>query len=242
MNVCIDQGNTATKIGIFEDKILREVQAFSKDNHAQALDYLESVIHKDSSIILSSVADVDLDINFLKPKYLIKFSHLTSIPIINQYKTPETLGKDRLANAVAAWSMSKGKNSLVIDCGTCIKYDVVDAKGNYFGGAISPGLHMRYRSLHDYTGKLPMIESTTNTITTGTNTTESIQAGVENGILDEINGFINRYTQQYSDLTIFMTGGDLPHFEKAFKNSIFAIPELTLTGLNEILRYHAEKN
>ena len=242
MNICIDQGNTAIKIGIFEDETLRETHTLSSDQHTQALDYFKSIVNNASSIILSSVAEVDLDINILNPKYLVKFSHLTAIPIINHYKTPDSLGKDRLANAIAAWSMNKGKNSLVIDCGTCIKYDAVDAKGNYFGGAISPGLRMRYRALHDYTGKLPLLESTNNVLATGTNTTESIQAGVENGILDEIKGFIHRYTQQYSDLTIFMTGGDLAHFDKAFKNSIFAIPELTLTGLNEILRYHAEKN
>jgi type III pantothenate kinase len=122
-----------------------------------------------------------------------------------------------------------------------VKYDLVSASGEYLGGAISPGLEMRFKALHEFTDKLPLLESTTVAEDFGTDTESSIASGVKLGIIHEINGFIERYSLQFTDLTIFMTGGDLKYFDKAFKNRIFALPDLTLIGLNEILQHNIQQ-
>jgi type III pantothenate kinase len=166
----------------------------------------------------------------------------TPIPIKNQYKTPETLGNDRLANAVGATIIFPEKNVLIIDMGTCIKYDFIDKNKNYHGGAISPGLEMRFKSLDKFTDQLPLIEPSENFSLTGRSTEESILSGVQNGIIFEINGMIDQYKKKHDELKVIITGGDHAFFANHLKSSIFAAPNLTLQGLNEILEYNVRKS
>jgi len=193
-----------------------------------------------SSVIISSVKEVPVEIiNYLKKNYsFIELSALTTIPIINLYKTPETLGKDRLASVVAAYSLYCGENVLVVDAGTCITYDIVNAKGEYYGGSISPGLNMRFKALHTFTGKLPLVSLINFNELIGTDTNKSILSGVINGITAEADAIIERYKKYYSPLKIIICGGDAQFLVDRLKNIIFAVPELVLIGLNEILDYN----
>ena len=158
------------------------------------------------------------------------------LPVRNGYKTPQTLGQDRIANACAAWKFNPDKNTLTIDLGTCIKYDFVDETGLYHGGAIAPGLAMRYKALTRFTGQLPYfkpIDEFPDLI--GQSTESSIRSGVENGILFELKGAIEAYSQQFGRTSVILTGGDHPKFADKLKSPIFVAPNLTLNGLKVIL-------
>jgi len=162
--------------------------------------------------------------------------------ILNHYLTPETLGLDRLAAVIGARYLYPGQNSLVIDGGTCITYDRVDAGGNYFGGSISPGLNMRYKALNYYTDGLPLISADNGfTEKYGKNTAAAIRSGVQNGIKYELTGFIESYKNDQHDLNIILSGGDSIFFDTLLKNSIFAPyikiePHLVLKGLNAAIQ------
>ncbi len=243
MNLVIDQGNTATKFTLFKGDIIVEKQVFTKTELAKAQRWIDENSEKLSAIIISSVTNDLLSTNGITTLML---DDKTPIPLINSYKTPKTLGKDRLANAVGAWSKNPSKNTLCIDLGTCIKYDLVTANGEYLGGNISPGLTMRYKALHHFTDKLPLLEPQEIDYSYGTTTETSLRNGVQQAIYHEINGFIHRYSEVHEQLTIFMTGGDVKYFDKVYKNSIFANPisvetELTALGLNEILTYNVKR-
>lgn len=237
MNLIVDQGNTLFKIGLFENNQLINSYRFNYED----IDVLKDTLmpYDINRVLISSVVNQKLDLSFLKAK-MVAFNHHTNLPIQNQYKTPETLGLDRIANAVAAWSLNNKNPSLVIDFGTCIKYDLVSEKGVYVGGNIAPGLNMRFKALHQFTDQLPLLSPHQNlTQVYGTDTETSLQCGVILAIKHEINGFINRYTKEFKGLTIFMTGGDLKYFDKTDKKGIFANQNLTLIGLNEILNHNA---
>ena len=162
----------------------------------------------------------------------------TPIPIENLYLTKDTLGVDRLANAVAANSIFPQRNVLVVDCGTCVKYDFVNHKNQYLGGSISPGLQMRFKALNQFTGKLPLLKPEAHPSLIGDSTETAITSGVINGLVAEIKGVIKSYTSIYENLTVILTGGDASFFDKELKSNIFVEPNLTLIGLNEILRYN----
>ncbi|MFD1551751.1 pantothenate kinase [Putridiphycobacter roseus] len=238
MNLILDQGNTYLKAAIFNGKDLMEKENFSYDAIEKFEEYCK--LKHISNAIISSVVHKQISLEFLNLKKIIHLDENTGIPITNNYTTPKTLGRDRLANAVGAWSLKKNENILIIDAGTCIKYDLMDKTGTYLGGNISPGLKMRFEALHTLTDKLPLIKvDKTLKQEFGTDTQTSIQCGVLLGMQEEINGFINRYKQQFNQLTIFMTGGDSIYFDKTDKNHIFAVENLTLIGLNEILNHNA---
>jgi type III pantothenate kinase len=168
----------------------------------------------------------------------MELSALTNIPVTNFYKTPDTLGKDRLAGIVAAHSLYVKENVLVIDAGTCITYDLITTKGEYYGGSISPGLNMRFKALHTFTEKLPLVSLLNFEELIGTDTNTSILSGVINGLIAETDAIIERYKELYSALKIIICGGDAQFLVDRLKNSIFAVPELVLIGLNEILDYN----
>ncbi len=241
MNLVIDQGNTAVKIALFEGDKLISKAAIENNQPTDFLKWLESNIAVPVNMITSSVVNLELDLSSLQINSDLKLNSKIPLPIQIGYKSPDTLGNDRLANACGIWKLNPKKNSLVVDLGTCIKYDLVTAEGVYKGGAISPGLALRYRSLHEFTAKLPLIQNDQTPQVIGTDTKSSLVSGVELGISYEINGFIERYSEDFSDLTIFMTGGDLNHFDKGIKNRIFANPDLTLIGLNEILQFNVQQ-
>jgi type III pantothenate kinase len=164
----------------------------------------------------------------------------TPIPITIRYKTPATLGKDRLAAAAGANYLQPHKNILVIDAGTAITYEFIDSKGVFTGGNISPGMTTRFRALNHFTGKLPLVNETDDVPFIGDSTETAIIAGVVNGIIYEMDGYIDALKTRYEDFFVFLTGGHSFYFERRLKNHTFAESNLVLTGLNRILEYNAE--
>lgn len=240
MNLVIDAGNTRTKIAIFEGDRLREKHVFDEAGIARA--FLSS--YRASHLLVSAVTDVGVrlgELPYVTGKRFILTPSL-ALPIHNRYATPETLGPDRLAAACGAWHRFPRKPSLVIDCGTCINYEFVNGHGEYMGGAISPGLTMRFRSMHDGTDKLPLVAPLAAVgdavPLTGDETRACLVSGVMNGMLEEIKGIMARYAGQYPDVRVILTGGDAGFFEKPLKPSIFVAPELVLEGLNSILLHN----
>lgn len=243
INLIIDIGNSRTKIALFNEhdlmfnvsmeRLTLEHVKMLKDEHPQL-----------KNVILSTVKPDDRELNsFLSREFdqFIELDHLTELPIENLYQTPETLGKDRLAAAVGANELFPGKNLLVIDAGTAITYDLVSEKNQFIGGNISPGLEMRFKALHHFTGKLPLISYNDDFDTLGKNTDDAIRAGVQNGILYEMAQNIEFFNRNYQNLHIIMTGGDSNFFDKKLNYSIFVYFNLTLIGLNRILEHNAKK-
>jgi len=239
MKLVIDIGNTLVKTGLFEKKQLLE----TKISPELTLGFITSIADQNktiTSVIISSVKEVPAEIiKYLRKKFsFIELSESIAIPITNLYKTPGSLGKDRLAGIVAVHSLYPTENVLVIDAGTCITYDSINAKGEYYGGSISPGLNMRFKALHTFTEKLPLVSLINFNELIGTDTNESILSGVINGLIAETDTIIERYKKLYSPLKIIICGGDSQFLVNRLKNSIFAIPDLVLIGLNEILDYN----
>jgi len=166
----------------------------------------------------------------------------TPLPFRSNYITKETLGRDRLAGVAAAFFMQPGHDSLVIDAGTAITYDLITAGGDYLGGAISPGIRMRYQSLHTFTGQLPLLDTESHADLIGNSTRGSIHSGVLNGVIAEVEGIIAQYSALYPGLNIILTGGDHIYFDKQLKVKTFADPNLVLEGLNYLLNYNLEKH
>ena len=190
--------------------------------------------------IISSVGKLDKkerDIVALFCKVHVLTS-ASKVPFKNSYATPQTLGVDRLALATAAFYQYPRKNTLVIDAGTCITYDMVNNIGEYIGGAISPGIRMRYKAMHDQTAGLPLLEPEDILDFVGNSTQTSMHSGVINGVTCEVDGVIDQYQSRYQDLTVILTGGDAHFFAKRLKNTIFANSKFLLEGLNCLLEYN----
>jgi type III pantothenate kinase len=236
MKLILDIGNSFIKAGVFEkEKLLQMISDTELDTI-----FIDEIVNKHSaihSVIISSVREIPAEMNnYLKNKFrLLEFTSTLSLPIKNYYKTPGTLGKDRLAGVVAANFLYPKSNVLVIDAGTCITYDLINKNGEYFGGSISPGLTIRFNALHTFTGKLPLITFQNYEGLAGNDTETSILAGVINGFLFEVDMVINSYRDKYDDLKVLICGGDYQFLADRLKNSIFAVPELVLIGLNEIM-------
>jgi len=235
-SLVIDAGNTRIKAAVFHNTDLEEVRSFSKDELSALKSFLQQ--HQHLPAIIASVK-ADKDTRWLKqlvPKAIL-FRTTMNIPLEIAYETPETLGVDRLCNAIAAFSKAQSA-CLVIDIGTCIKYDFTDNDGIYRGGAISPGMHMRFQAMHTFTGKLPLIEDTFVPDVLGKNTYDAMRSGVMHGIRNEIDGFVRHYTTQFPQLSIFLTGGDAQNFDLGHINGIFADENLTLKGLQITLAHY----
>ena len=233
MKLIIDIGNTLVKYAIFSSD---EIVIIYKKNDVE-ISFMQELIqkHNVNDVIISSVRDkVDGDFG-IKTLYL---NHLTPFPITINYETPETLGNDRIANVVAASVLYPNKNILIIDAGTCITIDFIDQNKEYQGGRISPGIEMRYKSLHKYTSNLPKLTISNTAQQIGKDTNSSIVSGVEKGVVAEIETIIDDFKNENEDLFVIVTGGDTFFFENTLKNSIFADPNLVLKGLNEILKYN----
>ena len=239
MNLVIDIGNTNIKAAVFNsDQIIEFVSFVELD----AEKILFRLIHENeiNACILSSVKDNNEQILKLLSTlpFFIQLDSETKIPFKNLYGTPLTLGKDRIALVAAASNQYPEKNVLIIDAGTCVTYDFLNAENEYLGGSISPGIDIRYRSLHDYTSKLPKLSKSEEYFLIGASTSESIHSGVINGILQEIQGVIKQYKEKYLDLTVILTGGETKFLFKQLKNSIFAHQNFLLLGLNQILTFN----
>ena len=235
-HISIDIGNTLSKVGIFKEGILLNNASFKNEDLQGIKAYV--LANQTEHIILSSVAKSSIDlIHTLKDLApIIELSHEISLPFSNNYQTPQTLGMDRVAGIAGAMHFYPETNCLVIDAGTCNTYDFVSKEGIYQGGSISPGLHMRLKAMHEFTGKLPLLTYQEIEDWIGKDTQTSMLTGVIWGMVNEINGFIARYDEAFGDLKVIITGGDAPKFVKHLKKNVFAEPNLLLFGLNKILK------
>ena len=241
MNLIIDIGNTSTKLAVFQrDKVLiaKTVEGFS------LVIEVENLLKQFTEIkrgFVSSVGFLSEDeLKTLEKRLPMTVLNSTlKLPFKVHYKTPNSLGADRLALMAAAATQYSGKNVLVIDAGSCITYDFIDSKKNYLGGAIAPGIQMRYKSLGDFTSSLPTLQKIVPKNHIGNSTHDSIHSGVVNGVLYEIEGTVNKYQNKYPDLTVILTGGDADFLCKQLKISIFANSDFLLEGLNFLLEYNS---
>ncbi len=237
MNLIIDVGNTLIKLAVFDKNLLiSKTTSFQED----FMDDFQNISNKNKNInnvIISSVGTISKeDILKIKKKYkTLLLSNKTIVPFINKYKTPETLGVDRIALVSSAAIQYPNKNVLIIDVGSCITYDFLNVNNEYIGGAISPGLELRYKSLNDYTDKLPLLVPITTNNLIGNTTDSSIHIGVIQGVVNEIKGFISSYKEEYEEFTIILTGGGSQYLVDSLKNDIFANSNFLLEGLNYIL-------
>ncbi|MDR1880798.1 MAG: type III pantothenate kinase [Tannerellaceae bacterium] len=241
MNLIIEQGNTRTKAAIYHGG--RQEASFTyKAFHAVDLVPLFAQYPLTRGI-LSTVTDRDEEVErFLKERLpgFIFLDETIPVPIKVGYETPATLGKDRLAAAVAANYLQPERDLLVIDAGTAITYELIESSGTFLGGNISPGMTTRFRALHEFTGKLPLIAEKEDIPFVGVSTETAILAGVVNGIVYEMDGYIHDLRIKYPKLLVFLTGGHSFYFERRLKNRIFADINLVLIGLNRILEYNVE--
>jgi len=238
MQLIIDVGNTRVKAAIFEGDVLKVKHDFALKNFSKEIVELAS-LYSVKKAIISSVGKLSNDqaraVQLRFPTTIL--NHKTALPFKNDYSTPETLGVDRIALMAAFARQYPNKNGLVIDVGTCITFDFMDSKRSYKGGAISPGIRLRYESLHNLTAHLPLLEKQMPKSIIGTSTSESIHSGVVQGVVSEIDGVIDQYITHFFVDTVILTGGDAQFLAKRLKNSIFAHSNFLLEGLNYILTY-----
>jgi type III pantothenate kinase len=205
-------------------------------------------LHKEhpdlNRVILSATKDYSPELkSALQTKFeqFIELDANTPLPIENCYTTKETLGKDRIAAVVGAFDLYPDTNVLVIDAGTALTYDLLNEKHQYLGGNISPGIDMRFQALNQFTGKLPLVEQRDFNKLYGTSTEHAIRAGVQNGVVFEVDRAIDTFKEFYKNLKVIITGGNAEFFDKKLKNSFFVHFNLIALGLNRILEYNGEK-
>jgi type III pantothenate kinase len=244
MILAVDVGNTRIKVAVFEGNTILESFVFFKTelskNIKNSLKKHKEITH----LVISSVSDIEKNV-FLKFESVVAVhfvSHKDLFPFNNCYKTPLTLGVDRMVLAAGATLQFPKQSRLVIDAGTCITYDFIDESNNYLGGAISPGLQLRYAALHNYTAKLPLLELENPEHFIGKSTSESMHSGVVNGLVYEIDGFIEEYKVLHPKFIIILTGGDTVFLAKRLKNTIFANSNFLLESLNQIIQYKIEND
>jgi len=240
MNLTIDIGNTRNKFAVFDKNEIIDIITDSE----LSISVIQNILTKYSNIetaILSTVKNIDSSIkSYLSSSlnYFMELDEKSKIPVDNFYKTKSTLGKDRLAAVIGANNIYPDTSVLVIDMGTAITFDLLNKDNQYLGGTISPGLEMRFKALNHFTGKLPLLNKNENYYIIADNTTGAIISGVQNGIIFEVDGYINSLKNKYNDLKIILTGGDAIFFDTKLKNTIFVDLNLNNIGLNRILEYN----
>lgn len=239
MNAAIDLGNSFAKYARFEGDHL--IELFDRISLSKLIDVIND--EPPAHLIISTV-------NQQSDQVLSKIDHSISVlkmhadiqtPIKNNYITKETLGQDRLAAVVGANFLKQNQNVLVIDAGTCITYDIVDQNGEYHGGAISPGIGMKARAMHEFTANLPLVNVETQAELVGNSTKSSMLSGILNGTSAEIMQMIRMYASKFGDLQVLMCGGDAENLKKNVSDDVTLVPDLVLIGLNRIINYHVEK-
>ena len=242
MNLIIDVGNSLMKLAVFSDGKLQTKVTSEKNNF---LNTLQSITHEYAGLthcIVSSVGSFsEEELRILKQSVpVLVLSHQLKLPFQNEYATPTTLGVDRIALVSAAASQYPNENVLVIDAGSCITYDFLTSKNKYLGGAIAPGMEMRYKAMHHFTANLPLLKAEVPKNLIGDSTNNSMHIGVFQGVISEIEGFIERYNENFSHLTVILTGGDAHFLRDSIKNDIFANSNFLLEGLNYILEINTD--
>tara|TARA_R110002051_G_scaffold4043_6_gene21456 strand:- start:28023 stop:28751 length:729 start_codon:yes stop_codon:yes gene_type:complete len=240
MNLIIDAGNTKVKLAIFKKTEIIHLETVATYDFVVAVKKTFKDFPQIKSAIISSVGSLSREqINILAVFCdFHELSNASKVPFKNSYASPQTLGVDRLALATAAFYYKPHSNILVIDAGTCITYDMVNDFDEYLGGAISPGVQMRYNAMHDQTAKLPLLEKKELLDYIGNTTENCIHSGVVYGVGLEIDGVIDLYKGRFKNLTIILTGGDTLFLSKRLKNTIFADSKFLLKGLNYLLEYN----
>jgi type III pantothenate kinase len=241
MDLVIDIGNNRQKVAVFNaaGKMVH-VQTYQSFNKEDVIDIF--CVYGIRRSILSTVTARNAELeHFLRShsEYHL-FTQASELSILLRYERPKTLGLDRIACAVAAHQRYRKHNCLIVQAGTCLVLDFVDSAGNYYGGSISPGLNMRLAALHQYTANLPPTPLEKIDYFLGKSTQQSIQSGVINGAIYEIEGFIKAYRSRYKTLKVLITGGDGELLQKSVKNSIFVGSNFVLKGLHKILQLNAE--
>ena len=237
MNLVIDIGNTAVKVYLFKNNEIIKREVLSENALIQ---YLKLIAIDDiRNIICSSVTKSykdQLSNIFKNSNYYDFLDNNLKIPFTNNYETKKSLGQDRIGLISSAVLKFKDQNSLVIDMGTCITYDFIDSQNIYHGGAISPGIRMRYSSFSNYTSNLPLLKFQDITKIIGANTEESLHIGINNGIVGEINQYISSLKKSHSKFNVIITGGDSIFLLNKIKNAIFADQDFLASGLNYIIK------
>ena len=242
MNLIIEQGNSATKIAVYNNEQIISSSVCEDISNSDLIRFFNQYPLKNG--ILSTVIDTKKELIACledQLKCFFFFDENIRLPIEIRYQTPETLGRDRIAAAVGANFLQPQKNILVIDAGTAITFDIVETPGVYLGGNISPGMTTRFHALNQFTKRLPLVEERETIPLLGTSTETAILAGIVHGIVYEMDGYINELQNKYPDLSVFLTGGHTFYFEKRLKNTILANINLVLIGLNRILEYNVER-
>jgi len=242
LTAAIDIGNTRTKLALFDGDNLVEHYVFESDEMGDVIGIL--LQHKTDLEGCIVASTKKLTTSFKKAFLSLPNAHVlsskTKLPITLAYKTKTTLGADRMAACCGGQNLHKQTDLLIITAGTCITYNMLEKNGQFIGGAIAPGLHMRYNALNTFTDKLPLVKNIDFDELIGQSTNESILSGVRQGIIAEVEGIISAYRNIYPAIKVLITGGDAAFFESKLKNEIFAHPFLILQGLNSILKYNSE--
>ena len=231
--VIVDAGNTSVKVAHVKNSQILSVHRF-----AQVSDALTTI--SDADVVCASVLNENFRQFFIeRGTSFYQITHQSTLPFKSAYGSMETIGVDRLCNMAAAFKLFGSQNCLVVDIGTCIKFDFISENNVYLGGSIAPGIELRYKALHEHTSQLPMLDFKSAVSIIGEDTNKSMHSGVINGIQHEIQGMIMRYKKDFGDLKILITGGDASYFEFPQKSNIFANKNLTLEGIVEIYEINA---
>jgi type III pantothenate kinase len=237
--LCLDFGNTRLKAALFDGTALQQVFVLNENAPEQLHDIVHQ--HHPQSSILSSVVEHDAAIETFLAAHtqFHKLTHQSKLPFTIPVGKPETVGADRLAIAAAAVQQFPGSNTLVIALGSCVTYNFINQQHQLIGGSISPGMHMRFRAMHEFTAKLPLVVADWNVPLIGYDTATNMQSGVVLGMAKEMDGLIDAYRQQFGNFNAVLTGGDIPFFEPHLKNGIFADFDFIFKGLYAISQFNA---
>jgi type III pantothenate kinase len=232
--ICLDFGNTRLKIAVFENDQLKEVMVLREDEENHLRQIIEQ--YQPARSILSSVINHSINIETLleTKTQFHKLNNTSKLPFTIPVRKPETMGADRLAIAAASVYLFPNQNNLAIGLGSCITYNFINQFHELLGGSISPGMEMRFKSMHQFTAKLPLVNAEWNVPLIGYDTKTNLQAGVVLGMAKEIDGIIDLYTEKFGNFNVLLTGGDIGIFQPHLKNKIFADPDLIFKGLYAI--------
>lgn len=232
--LCFDFGNTRKKVAVFKKKEIEQIIVLNDDTSASIKWLIDK--YQPSKSILSSVIDHNPEVDTILAQHsrFHRLNHLTRIAFTTPVGKPDTIGADRLALSAAAVLYHPKKNNLVIGLGTCVTYNFINKYHEFLGGAISPGMEMRLKAMHQFTAKLPLVKADSNVPLIGYDTNSNLLSGVIIGMAKEIDGFIDAYKEKYRNFNVLLTGGDLVHLASHLKNKIFADPDLIFKGLYAI--------